>query len=68
MIRNLAIKGGGVRGIAFVGALKELNAANILPAIERVSGTSAGAMLAAMISAGYDVEEIDRQMQTRDFK
>lgn len=68
MIRNLAIKGGGVRGIAFVGALKELNAANIFPGIERVSGTSAGAMLATMISAGYDVEEIDRLMQSIDFK
>jgi NTE family protein len=68
MIRNLAIKGGGVRGIAFVGALKELDAAEIFSGIERVSGTSAGAMLAAMISAGYNVEEIEKLMQSINFK
>ncbi len=68
MIRNLAIKGGGVRGTAFVGALKELDKAGIFTGIERVAGTSAGAMLAAMIGAGYQVEQIDRLMQSMDFK
>ena len=67
MIRNLAIKGGGVRGIAFVGALRELDAANILSGIERVAGTSAGAMVAAMVCAGYSVDEIEELMHGLDF-
>lgn len=68
MIRNLAIKGGGVRGIAFVGALRELDKAEIFTGIERVAGTSAGAMLSAMIAAGYSVDDIDRLMQSINFK
>ena len=67
MIKNLAIKGGGVRGIAFVGALKELDAANILTGIERVAGTSAGAMVAAMVCAGYTVDKIEELMHGLDF-
>lgn len=68
MIRNLAIKGGGVRGIAFVGALKELDKAGMFSGIERIAGTSAGAMLSAMIAAGYTVEDIDDLMQSIEFK
>src|SRR5688572_14733207 len=68
MIRNLAIKGGGVRGIAFVGALKELDKANIFSGIERIAGTSAGAMLSAMIASGYTVSEIDALMKSLEFK
>lgn len=68
MIRNLAIKGGGVRGIAFVGALRELDGANLLNGIERVAGTSAGSMVAAMICAGYSVDEIEQLMHSLDFK
>lgn len=68
MIRNLAIKGGGVRGIAFVGALRELDTAGMLTDIQRVAGTSAGAMVAAMVCAGYSVADIERLMHSLDFK
>lgn len=67
MIRNLAIKGGGVRGIAFVGALRELASKNILDGITRVAGTSAGSMVAAMICAKYSVDEIEELMHSLDF-
>ena len=67
MIRNLAIKGGGVRGIAFVGALRELAGKNILNGITRVAGTSAGSMVAAMICAKYSVDEIEQLMHSLDF-
>ncbi len=62
MYKNLAIKGGGVKGAAYVGAIRELDKANIYNSIERVSGTSAGAMMACMICAGYSVDEIDQLM------
>lgn len=68
MIKNLALKGGGVRGIAFVGALRELEAAGMLSNLQRVAGTSAGALVAAMISAGHSVDSIDGLMRHLDFK
>lgn len=67
MIKNLAIKGGGVRGIAFVGALRELDSANILSGIQRVAGTSAGSIVAAMLCAGYTVDQIEELMYGLDF-
>ena len=45
--KNLVLEGGGIRGIAYGGALNELQARNILPGINRVAGTSAGAIQAA---------------------
>lgn len=68
MIRNLAIKGGGVKGIAYVGALKELNNAGILKDIKRYAGTSAGSLVAAMLAVGHSVESIERMMRSLDFK
>ncbi len=62
MIKNLAIKGGGVKGAAYVGAIRELDKANLLAPIQRVSGTSAGAMMACMICAGYNVDELEKLM------
>ncbi len=67
MFRNLAIKGGGVKGVAYVGAIKELDKANLFDPIERVSGTSAGALMACMICAGYSVPEIEKLMMSIKF-
>jgi len=44
--RNLVFKGGGVRGIAYIGALKYLYERGLMRTIERVAGTSAGAITA----------------------
>lgn len=44
--RNLVFKGGGVRGIAYLGALKYLYEHGLMSTIERVAGTSAGAITA----------------------
>ena len=56
--RNLVMEGGGVRGIAYGGALQELQAQGILAHIERVGGTSAGAIQAALLAVGYAPDEI----------
>ncbi|MEO6453912.1 MAG: patatin-like phospholipase family protein [Ginsengibacter sp.] len=68
MITNLAFKGGGVRGIAFVGALRELQKSGSLTAIQRVAGTSAGALVAAMYTLGYSIDKIYEIMQGINFK
>ncbi|WP_375416814.1 patatin-like phospholipase family protein [uncultured Hymenobacter sp.] len=56
--RNLVLEGGGIRGIAYGGALQELERQGVLPKIERVGGTSAGAIQAALLAVGYSPDEI----------
>ena len=56
--KNLVLEGGGIRGIAYGGALLELDSLGILPQIKRVGGTSAGAIQAALLSVGYTPDEI----------
>ncbi len=55
--RNLVFKGGGVRGIAYMGALQVLEDKGILENIQRVAGTSAGAIAAALTCFRLSVAE-----------
>ena len=56
--RNLVFEGGGVKGIAYGGALKALDDRNILPEVRRVAGTSAGAITAALLAIGCRSDEV----------
>ncbi|MCB2406660.1 patatin-like phospholipase family protein [Hymenobacter lucidus] len=56
--RNLVMEGGGIRGIAYGGALAELEKQGVLAGIRRVGGTSAGAIQAALLAVGYSPAEI----------
>lgn len=56
--RNLVFEGGGVKGIAYGGALFELEQKDILAGIKRVAGTSAGAITAVLLAVGYDHGEV----------
>ena len=51
--RNLVFEGGGVKGIAYAGALKELEKKGLLTSLQRVAGTSAGAITATLLAVGY---------------
>lgn len=55
--KNLVFEGGGVKGIAYVGAMQVLKDEGVLEAIERVGGTSAGAINATLFALGFSVEE-----------
>lgn len=57
LYRNLVFKGGGVRGIAYIGALEVLEEEGILDNIERVAGASAGAIAATLTSFRLSVHE-----------
>ncbi|MDQ6761854.1 MAG: patatin-like phospholipase family protein [Bacteroidota bacterium] len=61
--KNLALEGGGVRGLAYAGAIEVLEQKNIIKNIERVAGSSAGAIAGLMISLGYNSVEIDSVLQ-----
>jgi len=56
--RNLVLEGGGIRGIAYGGALQELENRGVLAGLVRVGGTSAGAIQAALLAVGYSAQEI----------
>jgi len=56
--KNLVFEGGGVKGISYVGAMEILNDKGILQNIERVAGTSAGAMVAVLVGLGYTAKDI----------
>ena len=66
--KNLVFEGGGVKGIAYGGALKKLESFNILPCIQRVAGTSAGAITAALMCVGYSTQEISDIIAKTNFK
>lgn len=53
---GLVLSGGGARGFAHLGVIKALEEIEIIPSI--ISGTSAGAIVAAFYSAGYEPEKI----------
>jgi NTE family protein len=55
--RNLVFQGGGVKAFAYHGVLPVLEKFDILPEIQRVAGSSAGALLATLISFRLDAEK-----------
>lgn len=65
---NLVFEGGGVKGIAYVGALEVLEKEGILQNIKRVAGTSAGAMMAVLVGLRYTAEEVREVLWELNFK
>lgn len=65
--RNLVFEGGGVKGIAYVGAMQALNTKAILPNIERVGGTSAGAIYATILALNYSGDETQQLLWNLNF-
>lgn len=58
-------EGGGVKGIALIGALKRLEEEGVV--FGRVAGTSAGAITASLVAAGYNVDELKAIVWDKDF-
>jgi len=56
---DLVLQGGGVKGIALVGAVDRLLARF---QVQRVAGTSAGAIVASLVAAGYTRDELRAAM------
>ena len=66
--RNLIFEGGGVKGIAYVGAMQVIEQRNILKNIRRVGGTSAGAINALLFALGFDITSQRHILESTDFK
>ncbi|WP_242520468.1 patatin-like phospholipase family protein [Halobacillus kuroshimensis] len=58
--------GGGVKALAFIGAVEELQSQGYV--FRRVAGTSAGAILAALTAAGYTAGEIKSRLMSMSFE
>ena len=65
---NLVFEGGGVKGIAYAGAIEALDEKGVLDQIERVAGTSAGAITSALVSLRYSATEVRDIISNTDFK
>ncbi|ARK24826.1 hypothetical protein SporoP37_09210 [Sporosarcina sp. P37] len=63
---NGVFSGGGLKGFALVGAVQELNDQGYR--FENVAGTSAGAILASFLAAGYTADEIEIMLAEEDFQ
>lgn len=66
--KNIVFEGGGVKGIAYAGALKILEDEEILAGIENVAGTSAGAITSALVALNYSASEIHDIIMEMNFK
>ncbi|MBU3197224.1 patatin-like phospholipase family protein [Clostridium algidicarnis] len=62
---DMVFEGGGVLGISFIGALASLKEHGY--EIQRCAGTSAGAIMAALVVAGYNEDELYKLMKELDY-
>jgi NTE family protein len=66
--KNLVFEGGGVKGIAYVGAMEVLEKRGILQDILRVGGASAGAINAVLLGLNYSVAETQDILRRLNFR
>ena len=59
----MVLEGGGVRGLAYAGVFSVLEDKGILQQVEKVGGSSAGAIAGLLVCVGYTSKEIDSIMQ-----
>ena len=66
--RNLVFEGGGVKGVAYAGAVATLEARGIMGDIRHVAGTSAGAISAALLAFGATGDDLQAILGNTDFR
>jgi len=64
---DLVLEGGGVKGAGLVGALSVFSDAADPYTFHRVAGSSAGAIVASLLAAGYTIAELKKIMDDLDF-
>jgi NTE family protein len=68
VIKNLVFEGAGMRGIAYCGSITEMESLGLIREIEKVGGTSSGAITSLALSLGYTGEEIQEIITSTNFK
>jgi NTE family protein len=62
---NAVFEGGGVKGIGLVGAVNALSKAGVK--LGSLAGTSAGAIVACLLAAGFEPEELKKILMTTEY-
>lgn len=62
---GLALSGGGARGAAHIGVIRELERQRI--PIDYIAGTSMGAIIGAMYASGISIDEIEKVLRETDW-
>lgn len=65
--KNLAIEGGGLRGIAYPGALEVLGKNHLLDSLQTVAGSSAGSIVAMLMATGYSADSMVPILMNKSF-
>jgi NTE family protein len=66
--KNLVFEGGGIKGIAYLGVLRHLELSGAIKEVERIAGTSAGAIFGTLIALGYTSQELETIIRDTNFK
>ena len=64
----MVFEGAGIRGIAYAGVVEVLEKEQMIHTLEKVGGTSAGAITALMLSLGYTSGEIEEMIGSTRFR
>ncbi|RXG33154.1 patatin-like phospholipase family protein [Leeuwenhoekiella marinoflava] len=62
---GLVLSGGGAKGLAHIGVLKEIEAAGIK--IDYIGGTSMGAIIGGLYASGYNAHQLDSIFEAVNF-
>lgn len=62
-IENLVFEGGGVKGLAYAGAIQELKELGVLKHVKRIAGASVGSIVAMALAVGFPVEMLIKLMK-----
>ncbi len=65
---NLALSGGGVKGAAGIGGAAAMKEEGTLKYIKEIAGSSAGALLASLLAAACDPEDIKNKLRNKNLK
>ena len=67
-VKSLVFEGAGVRGIAYCGAIQDMESKKLMDSVQRVGGTSSGAIVALMIAIGYSGKENEKIITETNIK
>ncbi len=67
-ITDISLSGGGPKGAGHVGTLLALADFNMLPNIQRINGTSVGALIGLLLAVGTSPEDLAQLVREEDFK
>lgn len=66
-LHHLVFEGGGMRALAFGGVMKLMEEHDLMKYVQKLAGSSAGAIFAAGIAVGYSAQEMIEIMTQTDF-